>query len=231
MKKRRYFLIGFICLITSSQILVAQELYQQYEPETTTRVREAIEWSITYTYNSQDTELPRVLLIGDSICNAYQNSTKDHLYDKMNVSYWASSKCVTDKDYFRELDFILSGYHYDIISFNNGLHSIGTNQQEWEKSYKNAILFIQAKCPDAKLFLCNNSIVASSESNQAACRMNKYVQKIADELSLPMIDMYSFLDKMDHEHLWSDGIHFQPEVISEQGKMLSEIFLNAWENR
>ena len=60
MKKRRYFLIGFICLITSSQILVAQELYQQYEPETTTRVREAIEWSITYTYNSQDTELPRV---------------------------------------------------------------------------------------------------------------------------------------------------------------------------
>lgn len=44
--------------------------WQKYAPKTTTRTREAIEWSINYAYNATDTTSPRVLLVGDSICNA-----------------------------------------------------------------------------------------------------------------------------------------------------------------
>ena len=40
--------------------------YFDYQPTSTSRVRENVEWSITYTYNARDTENPRVLLIGDN---------------------------------------------------------------------------------------------------------------------------------------------------------------------
>ena len=81
--------------------------YRDYQPKKTSRVREDIEWSVNYSYNTLDTKNPRVMLIGDSICNAYHYAVRDRLADKANVSYWASSKCVTDPDYFRELEFML----------------------------------------------------------------------------------------------------------------------------
>ena len=77
--------------------------YRDYMPRSTSRMRENIEWSITYTYNSNDTAHPRVLLIGDSICNGYQTKVREKLADTANVTFWASSKCVTDPQYFREV--------------------------------------------------------------------------------------------------------------------------------
>ena len=48
--------------------------WQDFAPATTSRGRENIEWSITYSYNATETGKPRVLLIGDSICNGYNGS-------------------------------------------------------------------------------------------------------------------------------------------------------------
>lgn len=50
--------------------------YRDFQPRATTRVRESIEWSTTYSYNATDTINPRVLLIGDSICNGYQSAVR-----------------------------------------------------------------------------------------------------------------------------------------------------------
>ena len=105
--------------------------WRAFAPATTTRQREGIEWSTNYAYNATDTTLPRVLLIGDSICNANQDRVRWLLAGKVNVSYWASSKCVTDPDYFRELDFLLEARPYDMVTFNNGLHSLHTDRAEW----------------------------------------------------------------------------------------------------
>ena len=52
--------------------------WQDYAPEYTTRVREDIEWSISYTFNANDRDTPRVLLIGDSICNGYHKDEDDY---------------------------------------------------------------------------------------------------------------------------------------------------------
>ena len=41
--------------------------WRDYAPAATSRVREATEWSVTYSYRATETDLPRVLLIGDSI--------------------------------------------------------------------------------------------------------------------------------------------------------------------
>ena len=57
------------------------------------RGHENVEWQIAYAFHLTDekSNLPRVLLVGDSICNGYQGEVRRLLDGKMNVSYWISS--------------------------------------------------------------------------------------------------------------------------------------------
>ena len=91
------------------------ELWQKYQLEKTSRTKEGIEWSSYYAYNAPDDTSPRVFLIGDSICYGYQDAVRRNLEGKVNVSYWASSKCVTDPMYLRHLDFFMDQNKYDLI--------------------------------------------------------------------------------------------------------------------
>ena len=47
-------------------------LLAQEQPKTRVEhPRENTEWIVSYAYNANDAKLPRVLLVGDSICNGY----------------------------------------------------------------------------------------------------------------------------------------------------------------
>ena len=63
-------------------------------------------------------DLPRVLLVGDSICNGYQAAVRDRLKGKVNVSYWVSSYCVTSPAYLPLLSVYLDEAKYVRI-YNN----------------------------------------------------------------------------------------------------------------
>ena len=97
------------------------------------RGHENIEWSKAYAYGLTDEsrDLPRVLLVGDSICNGYQERVRELLKGKMNVSYWISSYCVTSPHYQTFLGIYLDEAKYDVVHFNNGLHSLGTAVADW----------------------------------------------------------------------------------------------------
>jgi len=84
--------LGCLC-----QLLTAQEAPK-------TRVehpREPTEWIVSYAYNANDTKLPRVLLVGDSICNGYNKEVCNELAGTAYVTFFATSKCVCDKSYLR----------------------------------------------------------------------------------------------------------------------------------
>ena len=70
------------------------------------RGHENIEWSTYYGFHLTDKNrhLPRVLLVGDSICNGYQAGVARALEGKMNVSYWISSYCVTSPGYLQRFE-------------------------------------------------------------------------------------------------------------------------------
>jgi len=195
--------------------------YKNYQPKTTSRIKEDIEWSITYTYNSKDIKNPRVLLIGDSICNAYHDKVRTLLEDTCNISFWASSKCVTDPDYFRELDFILDGYKFDIISFNNGLHSITTDRTEWEAAYRAVVEFISDKLPNTTLYLTLSTPLTDSSLTEISAQLNTIVKKIAVEKNMPIIDLFTAMDKRDRSTDWLDTYHFLPHAIEEQAEIIA----------
>ncbi len=207
----------FVCTATLS----AGELYKQFQPGATSRRPEGIEWSTTYSYNAPDARNPRVLLIGDSICNGYQGNVRKKLAKKVNVSFWATSKCVTDKNYFRELEFILDGYRYDVISFNNGLHSLVTDKAEWENAFRQAVRFIRAKAPNARLFLTNSTPLRDPKRNETVKVINQITEKVAKEEKIPVLDLYSAMDKLDREKDWSDVFHFRPRAKEIQADEIS----------
>lgn len=200
--------------------------WQDYAPGYTSRVRENIEWSISYAFNANDRETPRVLLIGDSICNGYHKDVRDRLDGRVNVSFWASSKCVTDPDYFRELDFMLDGGPFSIICFNNGLHSLSTDRAEWTNAYASALDFIRAKHPDALISVTLNTPVCPVDECAHAAELNAIAQTKANERNLPVIDLFSAMDVLDRHENWRDDYHFHPAAIGMQADIIAAHILD-----
>ena len=200
--------------------------WHDFAPVFTTRTREATEWSIHYAYDALDAGKPRVFLIGDSICNGYNGAVRDRLAGKVNVSFWASSKCVTDPDYFRELDFMLDARPYDMICFNNGLHSLTTNREEWDAAYASAVAFILAKLPDVKLSLTMSTPLKDAARTAISASLNETVLRIGAKMNLPIIDLFSAMNGLDRDAFWSDVCHFRPEAIAIQADLIADHVLD-----
>lgn len=196
--------------------------YKDFQPKKTSRVRENIEWSTRYAYNATDLDSPRVLLIGDSICNGYQGAVRERLKDKANVSFWASSKCVTDPDYFRELDFILDEMPYSLISFNNGLHSLVSDKKEWDVAFNAAVDFIQAKLPETKLVLTLSTSLNEEWRTERSKALNAIVMKTAKRTGLPVIDLFTPTDALDKDKEMSDIYHFRAPAVGMQADIIAE---------
>lgn len=196
--------------------------WQDYAPPFSTRQKEWTEWSITYSYSATETDKPRVLLIGDSICSGYQGAVRDKLAGQVNVSFWASSKCVTDPAYFRELDFMLDAYPYDAVTFNNGLHSLTTDRAEWEAAYLSAVLFIRDKLPGPNLSLVLSTPLKDAGLTAVCAVLNDSVKKIGAEQGLPLLDLFTAMDGLDRDAYWSDTYHFRAPAVEIQAGIIAE---------
>ena len=200
--------------------------YKDYQLKETTRVRESVEWARYYAYNALDTESPRVLMIGDSICNNYHDEVRKNLANCVNVSYWASSKCVTDPEFLRELEFHLESRPYQMITFNNGLHSLTTNETEWKEAYELALKYIQAKLPEAKLYVVLSTAMRGP-GNDIVKRINANTMEIIEKTGLPYIDLFTPMDAIDKETGMSDSYHFRAPAVAIQAEIMANTIRDA----
>src|SRR6266481_2531109 len=80
--------------------------------------RESIEWCDIWISHANETNLPRVLLIGDSITRAYYPEVEKRLAGKAYVGRLSSSAFISDPALNRQIKMMLRQYHFDIIHFN-----------------------------------------------------------------------------------------------------------------
>ncbi len=199
-------------LVVTSLSLRSEEMYRQFQPETTTRKLESTEWSIAYSFDSNNTTKPRILTIGDSICNGNHGLLRNKLAEKFTFSFWATSKCVTDKLFFKELDLVLDANPASVIVFNNGLHSLGTNRDEWKFAFAQALKFIKAKKPQAKLIVLESTPVANQANNEKVMEINKLTNQISKQEAVPVIPFFDVVTALGPDNLWSDGVHFTEQA-------------------
>lgn len=206
--------------------------YKKFLPEKSTRTRENIEWVIFYSFNAPDDVSPRVLAVGDSINYQYKDHLRDILADKANVTSWASSKCVTDVTFLKDFDYVLEYNRYDLITFNNGIHylTVPTSYPEWENAYRQAIRFAQTKLPQVPIALVLCTPVNNEEKNAVVKDLNKITLRIAADFGLPVIDLYSLLDKLDREEYWNDEFHFKEPAQIIMAQTLADYVTDALKN-
>ena len=174
------------------------------------RGHEDTEWSIGYGFGLvRRPDLPRVLLVGDSICNGYQPGVRERLKEVANVSYWISSYCVTSPGYLKLLAFYLDEAKYDVIHFNNGLHSLGTPIVDWEKGLEAAFRLIRLKQPKAKIIWVTST--PRVEPTTKVKERNAAAQRVLARLGwdIPTNDLFTPMDALDRKTNWSDGCHFR----------------------
>ncbi len=200
----------------------------QEQPLTETkRQRESTEWIVSYAYNANDEKLPRVLLVGDSICNGYHPFVRTELAGTANIAFFATSKCVTDKSYLRSLAFFLDEYKYAVIHFNNGLHSLTTDPKEWEAGLRASIKLIKEKGNGAKIYWASSTPLKDQEKTEKAKALNEIAARVMAEEGVPTDDLFALMDPLDRNASWSDTYHFKDDAKKIQAKAVADCVRSA----
>src|SRR5882724_12993726 len=99
----KYLLLTF-CLVAgfASNLAIAK-------PDAVPPARESIEWCDIWISHANETNLPRVLLIGDSITRAYYPEVEKKLADKAYVARLTTSRFPSDPVLAKEIALVLDG--------------------------------------------------------------------------------------------------------------------------
>jgi hypothetical protein len=216
---------GLTTVLVSVFLLTGRAADSQYNPAGL----ESIEWCDLWISHANETNLPRVLLIGDSITRAYNPEVEKNLAGKAYVGRLASSAFISDPILLKEVAMVLDEYKFDVIHFNNGMHGWQHSEAEYEKAFPNFLKVIQAHAPHAKLIWANttplkvspdvpagNQSVATDERiaarNVIAAKFVEAAGIHVDDLNTPM---------RGHPEYHSDNIHFGDRGIAIQAAQVA----------
>jgi len=183
--------------------------------------REGTEWMTAYWYNANSSELPRILLVGDSIVKGYEQTVFRKLAGVAYVSFYATSKSVTDPSYLKELTYILEQFDYKVIQLNNGLHSLGDNPQQWRESLVAAVKLIREKSPGARIVWASSTPLKDSGLTEKVRKLNEIARSVMTEQGIPVLDLFGLMDPLDRTSYWTDTYHFNKPAIEIQGDSVS----------
>ncbi len=178
-------------------------------------------WNMAVPYVA-DQSRPRVLVYGDSISMGYKPRLAALLGDKAYVDHWCgfAGGHKIDKRIYREA---AASAPYDVIVFNNGLHSTHwtpdkvTDKQVCD-SYRDMATALREGAPKAKLIYLNTTPVNDGQTNKdgplgfdkrndVVVRLNKFAEQVMKEEGIEVIDAYDMLkDKLDL--MVRDGFHW-----------------------
>jgi len=113
--------------------------------------RENIEWCDLWITHANETGLPRVLLLGDSIARGYDPEVEKRLAGVAYVNRLATSAFITDPMLLAEIALVLDSTKFDLIHFNNGMHGWQHSEEEYRRGFPSFLQVIRQHAPHAKL--------------------------------------------------------------------------------
>ena len=211
-KKRMHDFCLYLLAIFCIGFVSCQHAVKYPEP-----VRENIEWCRVWLPNANQSELPRVLLIGDSIVVGYYPEVENQLQDKAYIGYLATSRSVCDPTFFDELRVVLKQYKYDVIHFNNGLHGWGYSEEQYQQGLEHLVAVLHKQAPNSQLIWAHSTphnlgdqLTQLEPKNQRIYDRNQIATKIMQEANIPINDLFS-LCYGKSEIYSSDRVHFKDE--------------------
>lgn len=164
-------------------------------------------------------DLPRVLLIGDSILNGYRNQVSDALRGEAIVDLWVNPMYQSQQLNSR-LAEILQQETYEVVHFNVGLHGWAEGRIKpgtFKPLTRAYVQVLRNEQPHAKLIWATSTPVTlagggeglESDINPIIVRHNRLAVEVMREMQIPTNDFYALLvDKLDLAR--GDRFHWTP---------------------
>src|SRR4051812_27896194 len=111
MKRRENIVIPVHLLrpvFTAASTVIISLIFSLSPARASPPAREAIEWCDVWITHANETNLPRVLLVGDSIARDYYPEVEKRLAGKAFVGRLATSRFVADLVLLKEIETVLS---------------------------------------------------------------------------------------------------------------------------
>ena len=190
--------------------------------------REQIEWCDTWIEAAGEETKPRVLLIGDSITRSYYPHVRSQLAERYACARIATSKCVADPAFFKELGIVLSEYRFSIIHFNNGLHGWSYDENAYRSGLARAFDEFVAYCGAAHVIWGTTTPVwkkddstTMDDKTERVRERNKIAAALAHDRGIYINDLFSEI--VNRSNLVSaDGVHLLEEGQILLGKCVAE---------
>jgi hypothetical protein len=177
-------------------------------------VRERIEWIDIWVTDADKDDLPRVLLVGDSITRGYFGAVEKHLAGKAYCARLTTSKCVSDPTFNDDLLLLLKQYKFSAIHFNNGLHGWGYTEEQYRDGLLRTVVALKEHAGDAKLIWATTTPVREkanletfAERTDRVKVRNKLASEIMTEQQVPTDDLFELVNEHG-EWTSGDGVHF-----------------------
>lgn len=211
-------------------------------PKVEPSAREYIEWCDIWISHANETNLPRVLLIGDSITRDYYPEVEKHLAGRAYVARLCTSRFLTDPVLAKELALVLGSTKFDVVHFNNGMHGWQHSEEEYQKAFPKFLAAIKKYAPDAKLVWASTTPLKESKtlppgkqteaSDERIAARNDIALKAIAGKGIAVDDLNALV--RGHPEYHSDNVHFNSEGIKVQAVQVAERVgevLGARENR
>ena len=197
--------------------------------DTATPSREAIEWCDIWISHANETNRPRVLLIGDSITRDYYPEVEKKLAGKAFVARLATSRFLADPVLLKEIALVLDQMRFDVIHFNNGMHGWQHTELEYQKAFPAFLETIKTHAPKVRLIWAATTPIRASKgvnadaklecSNERIAARNAIAAAIVTAQDIPTDDLN--LAMRGHDEYHSDNVHFVSRGVQVQAAQVA----------
>ena len=196
--------------------------------------REAIEWQDTWIEagDRTDSDLPRVLMLGDSISRQYRAGVGKLLAGKARIANSAGSHCVGDPMLNAANAVVLGAYDFEVIVVNNGLHGMDVDLETYARELAAYVDFLRAKAPRAKILWARTTPVSVrgdltrlASANETVKARNAAADAIMAARGIPSVDLYgAVVDRSAALHV-ADGVHYNDQGAETLAKAVADAVL------
>jgi lysophospholipase L1-like esterase len=175
--------------------------------------REAIEWCDVWMPNMNGHDLPRVMLIGDSITRGYFPAVEENLKGKAYVARIATSKALGDAALLAEIATFLPQARFDVVHVNVGMHGWAYSEEEYKRQFPALLATIRKMAPGAKIVWASTTPVRKDKeggaTNSRIAARNGIARERAAAEGIPVDDLHDLMSP--HSDLHTDDVHFSKE--------------------
>lgn len=182
-----------------------------YENETPKTCLETYEWDNVWWEQTNKTDTPRVLYIGDSISCGTRRKATEISKEQLLFDGFGTSKAVDNPYLIDSIRlFAKQQGNRSAILFNNGLHGWHLQDEtEYKQYYEKIIQFLMNEFSGTPLLLVLTTHVANADRDARVVVRNRIVSELAEKYKLTTVDLYTIIK--NHGDLFTDGVHLTPD--------------------